>query len=341
MRTTHGTTVAEPTETASLLREGHPSETPYSPIGSASDSDPDRCNAGWTKDAAWTATLANLFLILYAFADVARYVAVVRLLELGICREEYLKESADVLGDDGFIPEHLCKSPEIQQRLAHLRGYLSSLEAIVGLLLALPYGLVVDRWGERFIAGLNVVGYMLSCAWLVVVCYYWTVFPIWIAVLSPLFRAIGGGTPTYTSVIYAMTSKRVPAENRSLVFFIFTGGQILATIASILITAWFLDQELLFTPILLGMPIGFLCLLSLALIRPDGTAKVAPDCESELEEVDSKSLSGTLRHSWGIVTRLFKDRRVVVLLAAVPLAKLNTPMTELTLQYIQRSSTCQ
>ncbi|KAK8043987.1 hypothetical protein PG993_004011 [Apiospora rasikravindrae] len=206
------TTVAEPSETAPLLQGSQPSEIPTSPIGSESDANP----GGWTKDAARTAILSTVFLILYAFADVARYVAVVRLLELGICREEYLSRGSDILGDGGFIPEHLCKSPNIQQRLARLRGYLSSLEAIVGLLLTLPYGLVVDDLGERFIAGVNVGGYMLSCAWLAIVCYYWTVFPVWVAVLSPLFRVIGGGTPTYTSVVCSMASKRVPAESRSI-----------------------------------------------------------------------------------------------------------------------------
>lgn len=121
-------------------------------------------------------------------------------------------------------------------------------------------------------------------------------------------------------------------------FFVFTGGQIMATIVSILVTAWLLDQELLFTPILLSIPFGFLCLISLALIRPQATpAKVVvSDCESELEEEEENkgTLMATLSHSWGIVTQIFKDRRVVVLLAAVPLAKLNTPMTELILQYI-------
>ncbi|KAK7930996.1 hypothetical protein PG985_001708 [Apiospora marii] len=340
MRTRHGATAAEPTEFAPLIPEVQSNDTSTLPVGN--DSDP-VSSAGWTKDAVRTAVLSTVFLILYAFADVARYVSVVRLLELGICREEYAKDgNADAtLGGGsggGFIPEHLCKSPEIQQRLAHLRGYLASLEAVVGLLLTLPYGLVVDRVGERFLAGLNVLGYVLSCAWLVVVCRYWTVFPVWAAVLSPLFRVIGGGTPTYMSVIYAMASKRVPAENRSLVFFVFTGGQIVATITSILVTAWFLDHELLFAPVLLSIPLGCLCLVSLVLIRPQATSTVqvpASDCENELEqEEEGGTLLGTLRHSWGIVTQLFEDRRVVVLLAAVPLAKLNTPMAELTLQYI-------
>lgn len=223
MRTQHGDTAAEPGETAPLLRGVQSNDTSTLPVGHDSNSD-SVPGAGWSKDAVRTATLATVFLILYAFADVARYISVVRLLELGICREEYLKDngnSPDVVvggggggSSSGFIPEHRYKSPEVQQRLAHLRGYLSSLEAVVGLFLTLPYGLVVDRLGERFVAGVNVLGYVLSCAWLVVVCRYWTVFPVWIAALSPLFRVIGGGTPTYMSVIYALASKRVPAANR-------------------------------------------------------------------------------------------------------------------------------
>ncbi|KAK8118279.1 major facilitator superfamily transporter [Apiospora kogelbergensis] len=334
MSTQYATTASEPTETAPLLQGAQSSGGSTLPIGSepGSQPSPDR-ETGWTKDAARVATSATVYLVLYAVADVARYIAVVRLLELGIRREEYLKDRADVVGNDGFIPEHLCKCPEIQERLARLRGYLASLDAIVGLLLTLPYGLVVDRFGERMIAGLSVVGYMLSCAWLAMVCYCWNVFPIWDAVLSPLIRVIGGGVPTYTSVIYALTAKHVPAQNRSLVFFIFTGGQIVGTILSILIMAWFLDQELLFAPLLFSLPLGLLCLVSLALMRPKVAAKEV--CHDEIDEDrNTTSIKGTLRYSGGIIKQLFKDGRVLILLVAVPLAKLNTPMTELTLQYI-------
>lgn len=120
---------------------------------------------------------------------------------------------------------------------------------------------------------------------------------------------------------------------RSLVFFIFTGGQIVGTIVPILITAWFLDQELLFAPILLSLPLGILCLISLVLIRPKVAIEEGLASGTE-PSGDANTVNGTLRHSWGIITQLCKDRKVLLLLAAVPLAKLNTPMTELTFQYI-------
>ena len=108
----------------------------------------------------------------------------------------------------------LCKLPGIQQRLAHLRGYMSALEAVLGLVLTVPYGLLVGRLGECLLGGIDVIGYLLSCAWILIVCYYWTALPIWTTVLSPLFRVIGGGSPFLSSLIYAIAAKHVPESKR-------------------------------------------------------------------------------------------------------------------------------
>lgn len=169
---------------------------------------PDDDAKKWSNEAIRTASLAITILILYAFADVLKYTATVQLIEVGVCREQYPNT------DNASPNNELCKSPPVQQQLAHLRGYLSALEAIVGLVLTLPYGLFVGRFGEPLLAGVNVVGYLLSCAWLIVVCFYYNVFPIWTVVLSPLWRVIGGGSPFFMSVIYSITAKHVPAANR-------------------------------------------------------------------------------------------------------------------------------
>ncbi|UKZ51059.1 hypothetical protein TrVGV298_004814 [Trichoderma virens] len=173
----------------------------------------------WGKVAIQNAVLAATFLVLYAFADILRYISTVRLVELGICREHFLQSDPQSEDYYGNIPEHLCKLPSIQQRLAHLRGYLAALEAIVGLVFTLPYGLLVDLFGERLVAGINVIGYLLSCAWIIVVCYCWQFFPIWSVVLAPLFRIIGGGSPILSSIIYSIAAKSIPDSSRSLCFF--------------------------------------------------------------------------------------------------------------------------
>ncbi|PNP47774.1 hypothetical protein THARTR1_10459 [Trichoderma harzianum] len=194
-----------------------------SPLLQASDEDAESREqqkadvSKWTKVAIQNAALAATFLVLYAFADILRYISTIRLVELGICREHFLQRDPQSEEDYRNIPEHLCKLPSIQQRLAHLRGYLAALEAIVGLILTLPYGLLVDRFGERLVAGINVVGYLLSCAWIIVVCYCWQVFPIWSVVLAPLFRIIGGGSPILSSIIYSIAAKSTPDSSRQVI----------------------------------------------------------------------------------------------------------------------------
>ena len=189
----------EITESSPLLRDEN---TPQHVVLDDTDD-----AAKWSTEAIRTASLAATILILYAFADVLKYTATVQLIEVGVCREHYPDT-------DTSANHELCKSSPVQQKLAHIRGYLSALEAIVGLVLTLPYGLLVGRLGEPLLAGVNVVGYLLSCAWLVVVCFYYNVFPIWTVVLSPLWRVVGGGSPFFMSVIYSITAKHVPAANR-------------------------------------------------------------------------------------------------------------------------------
>ncbi|UKZ84110.1 uncharacterized protein TrAFT101_000033 [Trichoderma asperellum] len=292
----------------------------------------------WGKVAIQNAALAATFLVLYAFADILRYISTVRLVELGICREHFLQ--SDPQSEEYYrnIPEHLCKLPSIQQRLAHLRGYLAALEAIVGLVFTLPYGLLVDRIGERLVAGINVIGYLLSCAWIIVVCYCWQIFPIWSAVLAPLFRIIGGGSPILSSIIYSIAAKSTPDSSRSLCFFFFMAAQLLTEIISITVAAQLLDHNLLFTLMIINFPVGLLCLATLSIIRPCATHPAAPLLRDGYESVrgSATKVLGSIRGSSHVLSELLQDSNVVALLVTVPVAKLVNPVTELMLQYIAK-----
>ncbi|KAF7591577.1 hypothetical protein BBP40_001325 [Aspergillus hancockii] len=175
-----------------------------------------RAQYSWgAGSASRTVGLASISLVLYAFSDVLRYIATVRLIEQGVCREYYLRHGPGFIDDGRTIPGDLCAIREVQQGLAHLRGYQAALEAIVPLLATLPYGLLVERFGERLLAGINIIGYLVSCAWLLVVYYGRSIVPIWCSVLSPLFMGIGGALPVFESIIYILVARHVPDANRS------------------------------------------------------------------------------------------------------------------------------
>jgi hypothetical protein len=198
---------AADSESAPLLRSEESSPAERRPSESSGDTK-------WDKTAIWTAVLTTTVLVLFAFADLLKYVSTIRLLELGLCREYYLENDPSLVDDNGNVSEDVCKLPEIQQSLAHLRGYMSALESTIGLLLTIPYGLLIGRLGECFLAGMDLIGYLLSCAWLLVVCVYWSTFPTWTAGLSPLLRIVGGGSPFFSSLVYSIVAKHVPESKR-------------------------------------------------------------------------------------------------------------------------------
>lgn len=202
------TVAADPSEVSPLLKATDSSPPSDEQLPALEDT-------SWTRDGIRTAILATVFLVLFAFADLLKYISTIRLIELGVCREHYLENDPSFVDGNGNVPEYLCKSPEIQQDLAHLRGYLSALESIVGLVLAIPYGLLVGRMGERLLVGINVIGYLLCGTWRLVVCSYWSTFPPWTIVLSPLLRVVGGGSPFMSSLVYSIAAKHVPAPKRS------------------------------------------------------------------------------------------------------------------------------
>lgn len=82
-------------------------------------------------------------------------VSKLRMLELGACREYYGVHDPSVIDSNGNIEESLCKDPAIQSRLAQIRSLMAFIEAVPGLVMAVPFGILADRkvdaWYLRFV----------------------------------------------------------------------------------------------------------------------------------------------------------------------------------------------
>lgn len=327
----------EPTETTTLLQSEVTDEIRESGDDEIQNQHDNAGSAPWTKDAIRIATLATVFLVLFALADIFKYVSTIPLLELSICREYYPQH------DPNIIPDHLCKTPEVQQRLAHLRGYLSALEAVVGLVLTLPYGLLVDYYGERLIAGANIVGYLLSCGWIAAVCCAGLGLPIRAVVFAPLFRSIGGGAPVLVSVVYSIAAKHVPGPKRSLCFFVFLGANLLTSVVAAQIAAALLDRGRLLVPLMLNVPLCLICLLVLAMMPRTESSDHSEAAEASVlalgedHNVEGKwEIFASLRRSTVVMVHVLRDHNVLLLLAIVPVAKASNSVAELMFQYVPK-----
>ena len=72
-----------------------------------------------------------------------------------------------VLADDP-----LCKGADVQGYLATVVGWQNTFDSIPGIVGAVPYGVLSDRWGRRPVMGLSLVGIGLSFVWCYGVCKF-------------------------------------------------------------------------------------------------------------------------------------------------------------------------
>lgn len=130
------------------------------------------------------------------------------LLEQGLCREAHPELSRPPTSAGG--DEDPCKDGDVQGRLAMYKGWAYTLECVPTLLLAVPYGLLSDRWGRKPVAVLAFAGIALTTVWYEVV--FWFPLPMWTYLVSFVWYFIGGGANVCTSMLYTILADVVPAD---------------------------------------------------------------------------------------------------------------------------------
>ncbi len=94
--------------------------------------------------------------------------AQLRLLEDIICSQYYTRKDLNFPG--GNIPEKLCKVVVVQEALAELLGWQAFFDGVPGLILAMPYGVVADKFGRRLVLVASMFGLFLGTLWIAFVC---------------------------------------------------------------------------------------------------------------------------------------------------------------------------
>ncbi|OQE02299.1 hypothetical protein PENSOL_c002G05666 [Penicillium solitum] len=114
----------------------------------------------------------------------------------------------------GAPTEELCKSDKIQSKLAYLNGCLPLVEAVVGLIVAFPFGVLADRIGRKPIIVLSMIGTSLTLAWELAIIALPSIVPVQFILAGPLFAVIGGENTVLIANLYSIVSDLMVQSDR-------------------------------------------------------------------------------------------------------------------------------
>ncbi|KAF2636287.1 MFS general substrate transporter [Massarina eburnea CBS 473.64] len=191
------------------------------------DADVDREGDGPppAKKKHWLYIVGLIFLLI-AIIDVGAFLADAprtRVFESNICLAYYEEHDPSKIGPDGSVAESECKIDEIQQKLAMIFGWQDTFDGIPGILLAVPFGALADKWGRKWIFAIALAGLQFNMAWVLLICYFRSL-PLELTWFSSAFYFIGGGPMVAVAVGMTMIADVTPPEKRTSVFLYATGA---------------------------------------------------------------------------------------------------------------------
>ncbi|OGM41673.1 hypothetical protein ABOM_009994 [Aspergillus bombycis] len=175
----------------------------------------------------------------------------IRLIEDNLCRRTTEQGSS--------IDERLCKTDQIQSELAYLNGSLLLVEALVGLVVAFPFGALADRVGRKPIILFSTVGSQLALAWELSIIALQDTVPVQLVLAGPLFNMVGGGSTVQVANLYSIASDLVPETERASAFFLMVLASLAGASVGPVISARLMDIFSPWIPAMIGffaLPIG-------------------------------------------------------------------------------------
>lgn len=156
--------------------------------------------------------LASLCLV--SVSDYMNRAPWMRIQEDIVCRQYYQHTFPNEF-EDPFdpIPEDRCKVPDVQSKLAMLRGWDQTLSCIPSVFTAVPYGVVADKYGRKPVLILCLFGLLLSIAWAELVGYFSHYIALEWYWAGNAFLFIGGGSAvaraTYFTILADVASEEI------------------------------------------------------------------------------------------------------------------------------------
>ncbi|KAK0737885.1 major facilitator superfamily domain-containing protein [Schizothecium vesticola] len=200
-----------------------------------------------------------------------------RLVEDTMCHRYYKKDPSEK------IDERLCKIDGVQSELAYLGGWAALLSSSVGLVAALPYGVLADKIGRKPTFVLSYIGIILAFGWSPFMLAVVKTTNLYLVMLGSLFFLIGGGIPVAMNSLQAIAADvSTEAEN----FLRLSFGAVLGTLVGPFAAGLLMEKISPWFPVLLVFALTPTVFIVLLFIPETLPVKQSP-AEQELDASDT------------------------------------------------------
>lgn len=296
----------------------------------------------------YTFALIIVLLILLNGGNTVQEAPKTRLFESIFCSHFYREHDPSFIGPDGTVLERFCKIEPVQSDVAMLKGWQVFLDNIPSILLAIPFGILADKYGRKPIILLNSIALCLRISWIMVVCHFWQTIPVRWVWLSAFHGLLGGSSPVMTSMIFVMTSDIVPENQRSTTFF-WVGGCALGTLGVGQPLSALLMERSPWVPMWLGLGLWLLAVF-VACILPETLHMREKTLAPEFRHGSPDSLSLKDDDAQGVFPRtklaarrfgraasfLVEDKRIFILLCCFMIGMVTQESNNVLLQYVSK-----
>ncbi|KAH0603176.1 uncharacterized protein H6S33_008180 [Morchella sextelata] len=278
-----------------------------------------------------------LCFVIIVTVDMAGYLSSapqVRLFESIVCLDYYRENDPGLIGGDGGVPEELCKVDSVQREIAMLNGMQTLFSNIPGVVLAIPFGVMADRYGRRPMLMLTLLGLSLSSAWVLLIC--WFSLPIKLTWLSSLFYTLGGGASVGSALILMIIADVTPAAQRSTLFFHLQASVLLSELVAPLLGSLLMSRNV-WIPLLAGLAIQTVGIPIAALLPETKSthATTAAEGADDEEAPPPKQKKGESDYR-AVLSFLLADLNTALLVLTFLVATIGRQALEMLLQYVSK-----
>ncbi|KAH1909192.1 uncharacterized protein AFUA_5G12740 [Aspergillus fumigatus Af293] len=180
--------------------------------------------------------------IVFFFVDFGFYLTVpaqTRIFEEIICRQ--------------YTAQGDCKIAPVQSELAAVNGWKDTFDALPGILLSIPYGVLADRIGRKPCLLLGLLGVILGESWTRLVCFWPQILPLRLVWLAGVFRLLGGGDLVVSSLVSVIVADVFHDKDRATALFQLSAAVMIAELLAIPLGGALMAWSSPWLPFVLGL----------------------------------------------------------------------------------------